>query len=590
MPLAVYAPALGYDFVWDDDHHITENPYLGALDARSLEHFWTEPHANLYIPVVYTAWSVVRQLGPPPAEPGAAAPIEKSHFHVATLLFHLLSGALVFLILRSLLKDEWASLAGALLFAVHPVQVEPVAWVSGLKDTLSGFFALLAVWQYGVYRQAKRAASEQAAPSRARPELHYGAATAAFTLALLAKPSTVVVPLLVLVLDLVVWRVAWRESLKRLAPWLLGAAAIALVTAEVNVESHERIYLPPLVLRPFIFGDALLHYLVKLVLPLDLAPIYPKSPREVAASGAVYLAWLVPAALGLGCWYARRLSRLVPAAALWFAVGLLPVSGLVYFAFQSTSTVADRYLYLPMLGPALLFGYGLSRLRRRAWTALVAIGVVVALGALSRFEVLPHWRNNERFWTHAIGVNPAADQAYYNRGLWWDARGELGRAFEDYSRAIELHPFSAAAHVNRGIIHARRGQHGQALGDFDRAIAIDSRNAAAFVNRGALLAMLHHPERALVDLDRALELDPQSTEALRNRGNVHLDLRRPEQAMSDLSRAIALAPGDGGLYYHRARAHAARGDYPSAERDLAAARRRGFAVPPAFARKVAESL
>ena len=240
-------------------------------------------------------------------------------FHSLNLLLHLLSVLIVWRILELFLRLrrptgtetavdgtslplEWAACGGALLFAIHPIQVEPVAWATGFKDVLFGLLSLVAVWHYLRYVDA-RMQPGTGRPSRAR--LHYGLATGAFVLALLAKPTAVVLPLIVWLLAAWGWRRSWREQIAGLSVWVIIAVAWGLLTRWVQ-PGTSLAFEPPLWARPLIAGDAVLFYLYKLVLPLRFGPDYGRTPQVVLEHGWLFLTGLAPFALAGWLWLKRK--------------------------------------------------------------------------------------------------------------------------------------------------------------------------------------------------------------------------------------------------------------------------------------------
>ena len=216
--LVVYVPTLAFEFTWDDNANVWANPLLNPVTWANLRTLWQAPYASLYVPMTYTVWAALawlHQLWWP-------GPLSPAPFHGLNVLGHALNGLLVAQLLRRLLSPEHppalrtrvAATAGALLFVVHPLQVEAVAWVSSLKDVLYGWWALLALWHYLEY--ARR-------PPGYQRWLQYGLAILTFSLALLSKPAAVMVPGLAGVLAWGLFQQPWRSTLLTLGPWLCFA-------------------------------------------------------------------------------------------------------------------------------------------------------------------------------------------------------------------------------------------------------------------------------------------------------------------------------------------------------------------------------
>ena len=235
-----------HDFVvYDDSIHVYANPHLKKTPLSNIPKFWQAPYEGLYIPVTYTVWAGIA--GATSRDTTSGTEHNPYAFHLANLLVHLLSVLVVAALLRRLVRHDWAAFGGALLFALHPLQVEPVAWVSGLKTVLGGFFLLAAAWQYVCYAGAPVGGSKR--------RLHYALATAAFVLAMLAAPGAVVAPLVAGIIACTLLGRPVRQTAKELLPWLLVAIPVVIVT-KMSQPDLEPAFIPALWQRPLIAGDA----------------------------------------------------------------------------------------------------------------------------------------------------------------------------------------------------------------------------------------------------------------------------------------------------------------------------------------------
>ena len=388
LTLAVFHQVGQFQYVdWDDTLHVCGNPYLDPVSVAHVLHFWLKPYHSLFIPVSYTAYSllalIARQPIPLPAPEGGTTLYDPRVFHIASLALHLVNVLLVFGLLRRIVKNSWAAFGGTLLFALHPAQVESVAWISELRGLLGSCFALLSL------TLSLRSALTPADPEEAaRRRWLYAGALACFVLALLSKPSTVVTPLFAVLLDAVVARRGLRPILRTLPGW--GIAALGCIVMTHSVQHVPADLVMPWWQRPFIAGDALAFSLAETLLPLHLGIDYGRSPLFVMDHPWGYATWLVPFGLGLLLWRLRRRFPMLGLGGLLFVAGLLPTLGFVPFLFQTYSTVADRYLYLALLGPSLMLAWALSQARGKAVPAVAAI-VLLALTAKS-MTLVPTWQ------------------------------------------------------------------------------------------------------------------------------------------------------------------------------------------------------
>ena len=555
ITLGVFGQVWNHSFLWDDDIHITENPYLNPVTIPKLLRFWQEPYEHLYIPLTYTVWGGLALLSEGPARGQSGVRFNPAPFHIANLALHALNVLIIFAILRLLCANDWAACGGALLFALHPVQVEPVAWVSGTKDLLCGFFSLLALWQYLVYAAAKSTLvasgpgpvrrSAQSNPASARPKLHYTLALGAFVLALLAKPSAVAVPLVAWALDRWVLGRSARQSLMALSSWLVLAACFIIITQWAQPAAGTK-FPTPLWARPLVASDTLFFYLLKLVFPLHLGPDYGRSPEWVLQQYWIYLTWIIPLGLGVFIWYWRQRWPVLVAAAAVFGVAILPVSGLSQFDFQRISTVADRYLYLAMLGPALAFAW-LIKTRQSVGIRVSAALILTVLGVASAVQAR-YWRDPRTLFSHAVKINPRSWMAHNNLGNALTMEGDLEAAMAHFRRALEIDPAYARAHNNLGLALFKGGRTDEAMDNYRRALEIDPNYAKAHNNLAIVLTVRGDVEGAIFHLRRALELNPSYSDAHFNLGNVLARTGDLQAAMEQFRRVLESDPANAKAY------------------------------------------
>lgn len=532
----VFGAVCGHEFLsYDDEINIYGNRYVTTFSLANLGHFWVELYENLYIPLTYNLWTVLARLAGfiPTATAKVLSPIP---FHAANLLLHLGSTALLFLIIRGLVGDDWGAAGGALLFAVHPVQVEAVSWATGMKDVWSGFLALLALWQYLVYA---RLPDEQAGRYR-----HYALAAVAYSCAILAKPGVVMLPLAAALVGFLMLSRPWRRLARELLPWCVLALPLIVLT-KIAQPTTDHILQPEPWQRLLVAGDALSFYGYKLLFPFTLGPDYGRTPQFVLSQGWIYLTGALPYLLGavLG-WKGPRPAQVAVGILM---IMLLPVLGLVSFDFQEYSTVADRYLYTGMLGPALGGGWLLARYRSLRAVTGGALLVLILCGGMSMLQVR-HWRNSFTFYRHALRVNPASWFALNNLGLWHESRNELAEAGRYFEQALDQRPDSYITCNNLGIVRSREGRWEAAEKLFARALELNPDFADAAVNMGGLYARRGEVALAKGYFLRALAVKPDLAGVHSALGDLALGERRTGEALELYRRALALGPGTVKIY------------------------------------------
>ncbi|HEY5310879.1 MAG TPA: tetratricopeptide repeat protein [Pirellulales bacterium] len=559
---AVFYRVVEFQFLtWDDDVHVTKNPLLDPVSFSNLAQFWLHPYENLYIPASYTffaaeAWVSHWTFGR----------LDPQVFHAACLALHLACVWLVFRLLARMVENPLAAWAGALCFAVHPLQVEAVAWIGETRGLLAALFSLTALCWYLPRRSVALDSSSVAGADRFST-WRYILASAAFALALLSKPSAAALPLMALAIDLLWLRRSLRRSLACLAPWL--ALALLDIGLSKLLQADERITnRPDWWLRPLVAGDALAFYLRKLVMPLGLAFDYGRTPAVVLSSVARYWAWLAPACvLGLAL-ISRRRRQWLTALGI-FVAGLLPVLGFVPFLYQDISTVADRYLYLPMLGVALALAVWLDRHWSRPMFAITCL-VLGAFGQIA-WRQTSYWRDDLTVFSHGAEVNPTSSVAQYMLGTALARSGRAPEAQDHFRAAIKLNPRNVPAHNDLGAMLLEEGKTAAAQREIEAALAIDPGYPEAHSNLGNVFARLHRPERAVRQYRMALEQKPRLAEAHVNWGSLLLEQGRLAEATTHFRQAIHAQPRLAAGHFKLSEALRISGDLPRAEAELLAA-------------------
>lgn len=555
VTLAIFSPIRNHEFVWDDRSNVAENPYLRQVTGANVLSFWQKPYQQLYIPLTYTVWAGIAAVaGNLTAEPRNR--FDAGPFHMVNLILHILSALVVFVILRRFTGQEWAAGAGALLFGLHPLQVEAVSWVTGMKDLLSGLLSLVALWQYLVY-----AGPDGAGEQKKGWGIHYGIATGAFVLALLAKPSAVAVPVVAWALDYGLLKRSWRQSAKSLAGWVVLAIVFIGVThaAQPTIQGD---FTWSMWARPLIAADALAFYLYKLILPVGLSVDYGRTPGVVLERGWAYYTWIVPVGLAALLWAWRSRAGLIITAAAIFAAGLLPVLGLVPLGFQQISTVADRYVYLSMLGPALALAGVLSRWTRKATMAVVSI-VLVALAVLSAVQAR-HWRDDVTLSQHALELNAKSWLAHYHAGIGSARTGAVDDAVRHFTAALEIKPGYIDAHLGLGNMLAMKGRLDEAIEHYQKVLQAESRSAEVYFNLGNAFVNVNRLADAVEQFEKSLKVDPDNAQAHGQLGHVLFKQNRLGEAVTHYRRALQIDADAADVHYSLANILAVQGELDEA--------------------------
>jgi protein O-mannosyl-transferase len=468
VTVAAFVRVLGHDFTnWDDTINITENPLVKPPSIEGLLMLWTEPYHGLYIPLVYTSYLFDFLAG------GGNA----WFFHLTNLVLHVGAALTVMVILARLASlsaagdgasalVRFGATAGAVLFAVHPLQAEPVSWLTGRKDVLSGLFALIAVQQY-----IEVLCAGGRAPGGVFGSRHYWVASVAFILSLLCKPGAVSLPLALFAVEFFVWRRPVRGSLTALAPWLAVAALWTVLTMGAHGVPPQLKASMPLWTRPFIAADALLFYVRKLFVPVGLAPVYGRVPAEILKHGWIYATLPVAGILFVGLLWLRGAWA---ASAAFFVACLLPTLRLTPFLYQNYSTVADRYAYVSMLGAAMALSHGIILVGTRRPGLLIPVRAIVVMVVLV-FAVLASrqagfWKTSETLWRRSIAVAPDVAESRNNLGQALVKQNRRAEALAEFEAAVRLKPDFGEAYNNIGLELMKQGKLPDAVAQFERGI------------------------------------------------------------------------------------------------------------------------
>lgn len=524
LTLAVYAPALRAGFIWDDDQYLTNNPTMRTLGG--LGRIWLVPGSTpQYYPLTFTTlWLEYQVFGDRPFG-----------YHLVNVLLHGLNAILLWLVLRRLaVPGAWLAAA---LFAVHPVHVESVAWITERKNVLSGALYLTALLlAFG------NGGSLTIADRRERRWL----VAAIFVGALLAKTVTCTLPVVLLLL---LWwrhgRITRRDVVATLPLFAVGFV-LAVVTiwmerSHVGAQgAHWDLSLPG---RVLIAGRALWFYPAKLLWPHPLSFVYPRWTIDPST----WWQWLFPlaaAAVALVLWLGRgRFGRWPIVAAAGFAVTLAPALGFVDVYPMRYTFVADHYQYLASLFVIVpLAAVTVHAARSVATERALAAAVVAALAVLTWRQTLVY-ADQETLWRDVIAKNPSASMAHINLGLWLHQQGRSPEALGVFEEALRLEPGDGEIHGNLGIVLAALGRRDAARTHIEQAIRLGPASAQAHSNLGNVLAAEGRLEEALAQYREAVRLAPAFADAHNNLANVLAQQGRIDEALAEYRAAVAADPG-----------------------------------------------
>ena len=556
------SPVLFADFIRLDDYsQLFDTPELRRTSVSGLASLWTKSSFNLYIPITYSVWWALAGIGSRFGELTNDAWL----FHAFNLAIHLVNVTLVFFVVRRLIRvgnqeaipndtipnrgasDNSIALISAFFFALHPTQIESVAWVSELKGELAAMFGLFGLWWH--YRSSKRLL-----------------VAVFFVAAMLSKPSAIVFPGIVFLIDRIVLGKKFAES--AIMPALYGVPLLILgfVTKHLQPDS-ELDFIPTAVQRLIVAADAITFYLSKVLVPIRLAVDYGRTPRLVLDQSS--RSWLVCSVLlsvaGIAVVVKALIRRGAPAGReRWqsllyggwaiFIVSIVPVIGLVPFGFQNFSTVANHYLYVPMLGVSVIVAGVLVRFRTSPFSRRIAAVPLVACAALSIQEAWL-WRSTEPLFAHTVRVNPQSYLGAFCIGDELMHSGRIDEAIDWLERSHAIKPDYLNTVLTLGMTFTQKGETGKAIDLYGEVLAKNPSTvgkrakyvASVHNNLGMLLLQSGQRELGVGHFRKAVEIFPRSLNAHLNLGNLAFDEQRYADAVAEYQTALSVSPGNRGI-------------------------------------------
>ncbi len=578
LAFAVYLPALQNGFLnWDDNVYVVENPFIRSFNANLLREAFFQFTASNWHPLTWISHALDY----------AVWGLNPWGHHLTNIILHGMNTFVVVLLIMMLLEAARERTAGqggtgflndrtillvgggtGLLFGLHPLHVESVAWVAERKDLLCALFFLLSVMMYVKYGVAGRNERGQRNGFFRFSDKHYWSALGFFILALLSKPMAVSLPLVLLILD---WhplsRISSFRSFRLAFVEKFPFAALSIISSLLTVLAQKSggalvaFESEPLLKRVIVASHSVIAYLVKLILPVGLKPFY-SYPRNASIMTFEYVAaiFLVAGITVIAIITARKHKELM---SIWcyYVVTLIPVLGIVQVGGQA---MADRYVYLPGIGlffaASMLFAWGSERINRsvpwsRVYRPVSVVVISALLVTLSWLTVrqIGIWNNSIVFWNHVIAQDASQfPLAYNNRGIAYEDQGRFNDALADFNKALAANPYYVDAYYNRGKTLDAMGERDAAIADFNKVLDLNPGNYFACNNLGVLYGKAGSFRIAMEYFSRAVTINPQYADSYFNRGLTSLFAGRDEEALEDFNRTIALKSDFSPAYSKRA--------------------------------------
>jgi tetratricopeptide (TPR) repeat protein len=570
-----YQPSLDNEFTnWDDPKHLTQSPLVKSLSVENIQRIFQTSVNGTYIPLTIFSFTVEYHF----------FKYNPFVYHLDNLVLHMGVVILIFVLAIRLGMTGWAAWAVALLFALHPMHVESVAWVTERKDVLYAFFYLSSILVYFNYLKNKKWLA------------YVGALLFAF-LSILTKPMALSLPLILFLFD---WY-QQRKNLKRILIEKIPFFLIIVPIAWLTYRLHTRNPIQDGMEAVMIWVWTLTFYLREFFFPVRLNPQYDL-PQPVGLSNFEYVFSVALFVLVLLLLFYFRKNRQLVFAFLFYFLSIFFL--LRFDTGKDQSIVADRFMYLPSLGFCFLLGYGIDRLKgysevikKIAYAVIIFVLVLFFRQTYIQNDV---WQDSVTLWSTVLKKGTHLGTVYTNRGEAYAKKEQYDLAFADFNKAIDLDPLHYSAYNNRAFIYSIYGKPQQALEDFSRAIQIkpifesyynratiyqtlgennsaildytksielNSHYSESFLNRGLMYLKTGDYHSALKDFDEAMKINPRYVQAYNNRAYVLNFLGKYEEAIESCNQSIELNDLEAPCYYIRGNAYKAQGEYQKAVLD-----------------------
>ena len=540
--LLVYFNSFNNELIynWDDAGYILKNPYIDSLSWQNIKDIFSNFYFSNYQPLTLIVYAVIFKF----------VGTKVFLYHFVQFIFHVLNTFLVYKFISLLQEKKWISLGVALLFAVHPMHVESVAWISEMKDVLYTFFFLLALITYHYYVN--------------KPDKKikwYLWTIFLFILSLLSKPSAVIFSVVLLAMDLYyerLWR--WKTWIEKI-PFFLLSLAFGIITILAQEGAIQE--LGPVLKgyeRALIVIYSYMLYLWKFFLPINLSAAYPYPIKDGGVLPTEY--FIIPIAFIALCIivYLLRKNKKFIWGILFFTINLLmviqiiPVGGMI---------ASERYTYIPYIGLSFSALTLMGKYIKNIKLNYIILGIVVVIFTFLAHQRTYYWRNGDVLFSDVLEKYPRYAYGYNNRGfLYWDhyaidiykdnpqmKEKYVEKALQDFTKAISLDYTYAEPFLNRGILYYNTGRPEQALADFNRFLELKPDNPDGLLNRANTLSTLGKFNEAIPDYNKYLTIKNDDPKAYMWRGVAYFNIQNYDSAIIDFNKSIEIDPDYYEPYY-----------------------------------------
>ena len=531
----VFYPALKNEIIytWDDGLNITDNALTANLNSQNVKAIFTQSVGNNYNPLPILVFAIVR----------SKVGLEPFVYHLINVILHLLCIALVFWTTRLLTKKPFVIAAITLLFAIHPLRVESVAWITELKDVMFAAFYFGAIIAYIKWIRG------------GKKFIPYLIMLVLAILSLLSKIQAVSLPLSMLLIDYLEKRPLKFSLIVEKIPFFIlsavtGVAGVYFLKTGDSLIMNETY---PLFDRILYGCYSLGSYLVRLFAPVNLSAYYPYPTKTDGMLPVMY--YITPVILLAGIlWVIKkfRSNRVVIFGLLFFFVNVMFVLQVVG---AGKAFMAERFTYVPYFGLFFIAAIALQNFTEQkknlSFIVKGAFFIYAAVFAVASYQRTLVWKNSGTLWSDNVKKYPKSDVGYDNLGVWYRSIKQNDRALENYNKVLALNPKYALTYNNRGNIYFERGQDELALADYNMAISLDAKKVTTYANRALIHIRKNEFDKALEDFNKAEQLDSTFARTYYNRGIYYDMVGDHQKAYDDFTKYLRLVPSDDGIYNSR---------------------------------------
>ncbi len=538
------SPSLKNGFTnWDDNVYVTENNLIMHLKAENIKiMFFDFLNCNYYHPLTFLSLAIDYN----------SVKLNPARYHLVNVLFHILNTLLVFIFIYRLSgKKVTVAAIVAIVFGIHPMHVESVAWITERKDVLYAFFFIGALITYLSYLRKE-----------ARSFLFYFFTLVLFILSVLSKPSAIIFPVILLLIDFFMKRKFDIKCLLEKTPFFIISIIFGIITIkdQSNVAITE--WSAIAIHHRLIFASyGFITYIYKLFIPFNLSAFYPyptKFPITEALPAIFYAAPFIALGLFFLVYKSLKISRLYAFGFLFFFFNIIMV---LQFLSVGPALMAERYTYMSYIGLAFIGGMEFDRLynSKKVFAnaikyfvtgLLIIYGIMFASLTYQRTQV---WKNSNTLWTDVIKKFPLkVEVAYKNRGNYFAREAnQYDKALQDFNTFISISPYDATILNNRGNLYVLMQKPELSIADYTKAISIDPTYYDSYINRGITYANIGKYDLALADMDKAIKLNPGKNDVYKNRAFCYSSMGKYEEAIKDYNLLITKEPESVGNYLNR---------------------------------------